>query len=55
MLAMLIIGAENQVVLAKRMAVERMSHMLPVAVVVVVGTSAVWQEVRLVILVVSVG
>ena len=36
------------------MVVERMGHMLPIAVVVIVGTSAVGQEVGLVVLVVGV-
>ena len=48
------VGTHYQAVPAKSMAVEGMEHMLPVAVVMVMGPRAAGQEVGLVILVVSV-
>ena len=49
-----IVGTDNQCVLAKRMIVERMPHMLSVAVVMVMGTSPVRRIVGLVVLVVGI-
>ena len=49
-----IVGTDNQGVLAKRMVIERMTHMLSVAVIMVMGTGAVRREVRLVVLVVGI-
>ena len=49
-----VVGSQEQGVLPKRMAVERVDHMLTVAVVVVVGTGTIGHEVGLVILVVGI-
>ena len=46
-----IISTQNQTILTKGMMVEGMSHMLPIAVVVVVGAGAVGLEVGLVVLI----
>ena len=50
-----VVDPDDEVVLAKLIAEQRMYYMLSVAIVVVVGTSAVWQKVGLVILVEGVG
>ena len=49
-----VVGAKEQVVLTKGMVVERMHHMLLIAVVVIMRTRAVRHEISLVVLVVGV-
>ena len=49
-----VVGTENQAVLAQRMAVQGMHYMLPVAIVMIVGSRAVGLEIGLVVLVVGV-
>ena len=48
------VGSQDQVILAKRMAVECMNHMLLITIVVIVGSCAVWCKIGLFILVESV-